>query len=300
LSTSSVDTETGAAILKLVEEQVNLGPRVPGSPAHDELSGRLEARLRSHGAEVTVQEFPVEFRGSTLRCRNVVGLFRGELPRDPPLLLGTHYDCRFRADREHDPGRREMPIAGANDGGSGTAVLLHMLPRLAAERRTRDVAVAFLDAEDLGAIDGKEFALGSEWLAAHPVRGFWPSEAIVLDMVGGKDMVLDIDAHILHSLPSRRLTSRVFQLGISEGWGPFVREKSDRLKYIVSDHTPSQRRGVPACILIDIDYPQWHTQADLTSAMSAESLGIIEGALWLYLGDRPEQGPHSSSATSSP
>jgi len=297
LSTSSVEVSTGAEILKLVEEQVDLGPRVPGSRAHDELSGRLEEGLRSRGAEVTVQEFPVEFRGSTLACRNVVGVFRARDPKDPPLLLGTHYDCRFRADRDPDPDAREQPISGANDGGSGTAVLLHMLPRLAAGLFTRDLAVAFLDAEDLGNIDGKEFALGSEWLAGHPVREFSPSEAIVLDMVGGRNMVLDIDAHILHSLPSRRLTSRLFQMGMAEGWAPFVRDKKDRLKYIVSDHTPFQRRGTAACILIDIDYPPWHTQADLPSAMSAESLGIIEGALWLYLGGRPAAGSRSSAGT---
>jgi glutaminyl-peptide cyclotransferase len=297
LSTSSVEIETGFQVLRLVEEQVQLGPRVPGSRAHDALSGRLEDSLRSHGAQVTVQEFPVEFRGSTLRCRNVVGVFRAGRVEGPPLLLGTHYDCRFRADRDPDPAARDLPISGANDGGSGTAVLLHMLPRLAAGPRSRDIAVAFVDAEDLGNIDGKEFALGSEWLAAHPVDGFTPSEAIVLDMVGGKDMVLDIDAHILTSLPSRRLTSRIFQMGMAEGWDPFMRDKKDRLKYVVSDHTPFQRRGIPSCILIDIDYPPWHTQADLPSAMSAESLGIIEAALWLFLGDPTAREPRSSPGT---
>ena len=297
MSTSSVETHAGTEILKLVEEQVALGPRVPGSEAHRQLAGRLEAQLQRHGAAVTVQEFPVEFRGSRLACRNVVGVFRAAEPTDPPLLLATHYDCRFQSDRDPDPAARERPILGANDGGSGTAILLHLLSYLASSRLARDVAVAFVDAEDLGNIDGKEFALGSEWLAAHPVSGFSPSEVIVLDMVGGKDMVLDIDANILHSLPSRRLTSRLFQLGIAAGWAPFVREKKDRLKYIVSDHTPFQRRGIPSCILIDIDYPAWHTQADLPSEMAAESLGIIESSVRLFLEDRPGQAPRSSPGT---
>ena len=56
---------------------------------------------------------------------------------------------------------------------------------------------------------------------------------------------------------------------MAQGWEPFVRDKKDRLKYIVSDHTPFHAAGIPACILIDIDYPQWHTQADLPEAMSA-------------------------------
>lgn len=287
----------GPAILKLVQDQVDLGPRVPGSPAHAALGRMLRESLEAHGAEVTVQEFAVDFRGGRLACRNIVGVFRARQPAAGPLLLGTHYDCRFRADREPDPARREQPIPGANDGGSGTAVLLHMLPRLSAEQRPRDVVVAFLDAEDLGNIDGKEFALGAEWLAAHPLPGLSVSEVVVLDMVGGKDMILDVDAHILDSPPSRRLTSEIFRRGIERNWPPFARDKKDRLKYIISDHAPFARRGIPSCILIDIDYPQWHTQSDLPDAMSAESLGIIEAALWLFLRGPSAQDPRSSPAT---
>ncbi len=273
--------------MRFVQEQVDLGPRAPGTGPHDVLAARLEEALRATTSEVTVQEFPLRFRGRELRFRNIVGVFRtagrAGAASPPPLLLATHYDTRVRADREPDPARREQPIPGANDGGSGTAVLLHMLPRLPAIPLARDVAVAFLDAEDLGNIDGKEFALGAAWLARHPVRGFTPSEAIVLDMVGGADMVLDVDAHILEHEPSRRLTMGIFRAGASRGWRPFAGDKPRRLKLIISDHTPFARAGSAACILIDIDYPQWHTQADLPSAMSEASLGIIEEALWLSL-----------------
>jgi Zn-dependent M28 family amino/carboxypeptidase len=289
---------SGSGILRLVEEQVQLGPRVPGTAAHDALARSLEERLRAHRAEVTVQEFPVEFRGSLLKCRNIIGVFRSADPKSgPPLLLGTHYDTRIRADRERAADQRNSPIPGANDGGSGTAVFLHMLPLLSRRELTRDVAVAFLDAEDLGNIEGKDFALGAEWLAGHPLPRFAPSEVVVLDMVGGKDMVLDIDAHILEHPASRKLTTEVFRIGMAQGWAPFVRDKKDRLKYIVSDHTPFALRGTPACILIDIDYPQWHTQEDLPEAMSAESLGVIEEALWLFLTGRPASGLRSSPGT---
>jgi acetylornithine deacetylase/succinyl-diaminopimelate desuccinylase-like protein len=137
--------------MRLVREQVDLGPRVPGTPTHDRLAGTLEEALRAAGAAVTIQEFSVRFRGAALSCRNVVGVFRATRAAAQalsPVLLGTHYDTRIRADREADPSLREKPIPGANDGGSGTAVLLDMLPRLASGSRPRDVGVAFLDAED--------------------------------------------------------------------------------------------------------------------------------------------------------
>jgi glutaminyl-peptide cyclotransferase len=293
LSTKSPDPSgpeetAGIEILQLVEHQVARGPRTPGSIAHDELASFLERSLREHSADVTAQEFTVSFRGSTLHCVNLVGVFRSKeaSPSGAPILLGTHYDTRVQADRDPDPVQQIRPIAGANDGGSGTAVLLHMLRWLAETAFPRDLAVAFFDAEDLGNIDGKEFSLGAAWCASHPVSGFSPREVVVLDMVGGKDMVLDIDAHILHHAGSRRLTSEVFRAGSLRGWPPFCRDKPQRLKYIISDHQPFLLRGIDSCILIDIDYPQWHTQADVPSALSAESLGITEAALSLFLSPR--------------
>jgi glutaminyl-peptide cyclotransferase len=278
--------ENGAEILRLVEEQVAMGPRVPGTEPHDRLSRLLEKRLRGHCAEVSVQEFPVHFRGDLLQCRNVVGVFRAAKAApgpQPALLLGTHYDTRVWADREEDPAKRETPIPGANDGGSGTAVLLHMLPWLARGSLGRDVAVAFFDAEDLGNIDGKEFSLGAAWCAGHPPQGFTPAEMIALDMVGGRDMILDIDAHIMRQPGSLRLTRDVFRVGLSHGWEPFTRDKPERLKFLISDHYPFARRGISSCILIDIDYPQWHTLQDTPAAMSEVSLGVIEEVLSLFL-----------------
>jgi glutaminyl-peptide cyclotransferase len=278
----------GEEILCIVKEQVSLGPRVPGSKAHAALAGMLMERTRLSSAEVILQDFPVAFRGSTLSCRNIIGVFRAKTGqcRQPPLLLGTHYDTRVRADREGDPTRQERPIPGANDGGSGTAVLLHLLPWLAARENDRDVVVAFFDAEDLGNIDGKDFSLGAAWCAEHPVAGLEPAEVVVLDMVGGRDMILDIDAGAFTHLPSRRLTAELFRIGSDQQWQPFTRDKPNRVKHIISDHYPFACGGTASCILIDIDYPQWHTLRDTPEALSASSLGIIEAVLQLFLARR--------------
>lgn len=289
--------------MQLVEEQVALGPRVPGTGPHDALARRLGEALEAAGAELHVQRFPVRFRGGTLACRNIVGIFRaaGHRPAPrPPLLIGTHYDTRIRADRDPDPARREEAIPGANDGGSGTAIFLHMLPRLAAVDFDRDLAVAFLDAEDLGNIDGKDFALGAAYLAANPVPEFSPAEAVILDMVGGADMILDIEAGALRHEPSLRLMTSLFRPGIARGMRPFAGEKAHRVKEIISDQTPFAARGAAACLLIDIDYPQWHTHADLPEAMSGESLAAIEEALWPLLLPLPGSERRSSPGSSGP
>ncbi len=282
----SSTTSTSGELIGLVERQVALGPRVPGSAAHDRLADELAARLDGAGAEVCVQPFAARFHGRTVPCRNVVGLFRCGTPAAPTILLGTHYDTRPIADREPDPSLRGVPIPGANDGGSGTAILLHLLDWLhgAAGALGRDVAVAFVDAEDLGDIDGNPFSLGAEALAADPPAPVGrPDEVVVLDMVGGRGAVLDVDAHVFHHTPSLELARGLFRLGTSLNLAPFAREKAGRVKYVISDQWPFLRRGIPACLLIDLDYPEWHTQADLPAAMSGESLAAIEAALkpWL-------------------
>ena len=285
MSTTSLEEETGREILGLVEDQVALGPRVPGSAAHDALLKRLEDSMRLHTREVILQEFKVPFRGQSIPCANVIGTFRASAGdvRKGPILLGTHFDTRPRADREPDPSRRECPIPGANDGGSGTAVFLHALPWLSRLPLCRDVIVAFFDAEDLGNIDGLDFSVGAEHCASHPPGGSLPAEVIVLDMVGGAGMIFDIDAHIVTHLPSRRLTTEIFRLGTARGWEPFAASKPQRLKYVIADHHPFARRGIASCLLIDLDYPQWHMQDDTPKAVSAVSLGISEAALSLYL-----------------
>jgi Zn-dependent M28 family amino/carboxypeptidase len=159
-------------------------------------------------------------------------------------------------------------MPGANDGGSGTAVLIHLLDWISRGEFTRDIAVAFFDAEDLGDIDGKPFSIGASHLADTPVTGFDPEEVLVLDMVGGEGMIFDIDAHSILHPPSRRLTREIFRIGASRGYSPFTAHKPNRLKSIISDQYPFLRRGTAACLLIDIDYPQWHTQADAPEALS--------------------------------
>ena len=224
------------------------------------------------------------FRGVRLCCANLVGIFPAiGVPSAGPLLLGTHYDTRPRADREPDPRLRELPIPGANDGGSGTAVLLHLLDQIATWSFTRDILVAFFDAEDLGNIDGKPFSIGAAHMARRPPADFAPEEVVVLDMVGGEGMIFDLDGFSLSHGPSRRLTGALFGLGTSRGFRPFSADKPDRLKGIESDHYPFLRRGTASCILIDIDYPQWHTQGDTPEAMSAASLAITEEVLSLFL-----------------
>ena len=267
--------DCGEDILDLVKWQVEFGPRFPGSPEHRLFTEALTQHLLESLNDVYTQKFHIRLAGRTVACSNLIGVLRASGKATlGPLLLGTHFDTRPIADNEEDELLRQRPIPGANDGGSGTAVLLHLLPYLSSLNITRDIHVVLFDAEDVGNIDGNQFSMGARYLAGHPLPEV-PQEVIVLDMIGGAGMVPDLDLHSCRHWGSRRLTKAVFELADRHELPPFVRRKKNRYKYIISDHIPFLLRDISSCLLIDLDYPEWHTHGDLPAALSPESLASI-------------------------
>src|SRR5206468_8881699 len=86
--------------------------------------------------------------------------------------------------------RRGDPMPGANDAGSGVAVLLEVAELMA--RRAPEVAVdlVFFDGEDQGRADrGEEFLLGARGYARR-LSEPRPTAAFLFDMVGDKDLAI--------------------------------------------------------------------------------------------------------------
>jgi len=268
-------------LIQLVEWQIGFGPRLPGTVAHRDFIAALKEKVSPHADELYLQDFTIHFCGKDVLCTNVITvkkasgqaattITRGDKLAGP-ILLGTHFDTRLIADNETDPVKRNTPIPGANDGGSGTAILSYLLPVIASRSYSRDIHVVFFDAEDVGNIDGFDFSTGAQYLADHPLP-VPPAEVLVLDMVGGSDMVLDMDAHFLENDASRAFGERIINKAVKTGYAPLLTDKPGKWKYIVCDHYPFHKAGIPSFALIDIDYPEWHTQGDLPRAMSEDSL----------------------------
>lgn len=255
----------GTRALGLAATQMMNGPRPPGTDASLATGSWIASTLEEAGWAVEVHA--VEYRGVMLR--NIVGRL-GASPNGP-VVLGTHYDTRPRADR--DPLDPSAPVPGANDGASGVAVLLE-LARVLPERLTdEEVWLVFFDGEDSGNLDGWEWHAGASAFAAQLTR--IPQAVVVVDMVGDADLRLPVERN---SDPA--LVEEIWRVAERLGAGAFVEEPGSS---IIDDHRPFVDRGIPAVNIIDIEYPYWHTTADTLDKISAESLAQVGQVLEAWI-----------------
>jgi glutaminyl-peptide cyclotransferase len=261
----AVSAFRGDEALGWVEYQVALGPRIPGTAAHWEVGEWIVARLAEAGWRTEVQ--PFTWNG--LELRNLVGQ-TGPMDR-APIVLAAHYDTRPVADR--DPEEPTLPVPGANDGGSGVAVLIELARTVDVEALQQPVWLVFFDAEDGGSLPGGEWIVGARYFADH--LEVHPAAVVVVDMVGDADLQLYYE---LGSDPE--LSAAIWALGARLGFSAFIPEA---MYGILDDHAPFVERGITAIDIIDFDYPYWHTTHDTPDKVSAESLEQVGRTLEVWL-----------------
>ena len=148
VSPAQEETDYKVRLWDHLKQVVGFGPRPPGSLGH----ANLRQYIKMVGAKYadSVRELPFTYpadNGETLIMHNLEFNFEG---RDGgrPIILGAHYDTRRFADEDADPANRELPIVGANDGGSGTAELLALAQYFKEHPPRRPVRLVFFDGED--------------------------------------------------------------------------------------------------------------------------------------------------------
>ncbi len=248
--------------------QMALGPRTPGSAAHDQVVDWMVPELEDAGWDVAVQE--LEYQGQPVR--NVIAR-RGS--GTPWIILGAHYDSRLQADQDSDPSLKVQPVPGANDGASGVAVLLEMA-RVLPEKTAKagQIWLVFIDSEDQGDLPGWDWIYGSR--AFVDQLNDPPSAFVLLDMIGDSDLNIYYEKNSDINL-SRQIWETAASLGYQQ---QFIQEEKFRM---LDDHIPFIQRGIPAVDLIDFDYPYWHTSLDTADKVSAGSLEKVGQTLLVWL-----------------
>jgi len=170
---------------QFIQKQVDFGKRYMNTQAHEDCKDWLISKLQSYGLEVIPQKFEsTAYTGEILKGTNVIGQYNPEIKER--MLLCAHYDTRHIA--EKDTANVDAPIDGADDGGSGVAVILELARQLKINPVPMGIDVVFFDAEDYGNHKEKEaysWGLGSQYWAQNlHEEPYEVKYGILLDMVG--------------------------------------------------------------------------------------------------------------------
>jgi len=269
------DTFDGKRAFAALERQCRFGPRCPGCPGHEKALADLIAALRRHADEVTTQQFDHTHSADrrVLHLTNVIAIFRADAPpARETVLFAAHWDTRPTADNEKDPDRRSQPIAGANDGASGVAVLLELARVLAGRRLDQNVILVLFDGEDYGPTAADMF-LGSRYFAEH-LPNPRPDWGAVVDMIGDRDLSIPVERYSWQR--ARQVVERIWGAAERIGVAAFKRKVG---RPVLDDHLPLLKAGIPCVDIIDTDYPPWHTLDDTPDKCSAASLQAVGDVL---------------------
>jgi glutaminyl-peptide cyclotransferase len=274
-----------------LQQICDIGRRVSGTAGMTAQQKLLAAHFTELGAKVALQRFRYRHpqTGAAVNMANLIIEWHPEAQER--VLLCAHYDTRPFPDR--DPVNPQGEFIGANDGGSGVALLMelgHLMGALDPKHGDRDVGVDFVlfDAEEFVFGRNDRYFLGSEYFSrdyatqppAHKYR--W---AVLLDMVGDADLQIYQERNSLSWRETRPLIRQIWDTAARLGIDEFVARPKHEIQ---DDHLKLYYTAkIPSCDIIDFDYPAWHTEADRPEACSAESLAKVGWVMHEWLRTMP-------------
>lgn len=253
--------------------QVKFGPRIPGTDGHVLQLTWMVEELSKISDTLFLDEFEhVTTEGESLTLTNVIARFG--LHKDRRILLLTHWDTRPKADQSQESKDREKHVPGANDGASGTSVLLELARMFHIQAPDWGVDLLFSDGEDYGPTTEDMF-LGASYYAAGRGTENPPEFAILLDMVGDADPRFLPEAYSLEAAP--QLVQRVWGLAANLGYQRYF--PLNETVRVMDDHVKLNDAGIPTINIIDFEYGPsnsiWHTPNDIPENTSAQTLLIV-------------------------
>jgi Zn-dependent M28 family amino/carboxypeptidase len=265
LSSPDFNADSAYAYTKV---QVDFGPRIPGTAAHQKCADYLVAKLKSFGAEVSMQgEKTQTYDGKSFQLKNIVAAFSPD--QKDRVLVTAHWDARPFSDQDTDPANQLKPFDAANDGASGVAVILEMARQIQEKQPNVGVDFVLWDLEDYGKADDETpddatWCLGSQYWAKKAIAtGYKALYGINLDMVGGGNAQFTQDEISRQAAPN--VINKVWEIGNEIGYASyFTAIPSGKL---VDDHFWMNKAGIPSIDIIHYSdnsgfYINWHTQLD--------------------------------------
>jgi glutaminyl-peptide cyclotransferase len=261
----------GERAMEHVKKQVEIGPRVPGSPELAKTRDYIIGLMKSYGLTVRTDEFTA---ATPLGEKKMVNL-TAEIPGESKdvIIIASHYDSKYYKD---------MRFVGANDPGTSVGTVLELARVLGASQQKPKLTywLVFFDGEEAFCEEwdecGKPDAPDNTYGSRHYVSRLRENNElsrvralILLDLMGSKDLELGRD-----TMSTKWLQDTVWRTAREKGYAKYFVDRPEGVGG--DDHEPFLRAGVDSLDLIQLSsYPYWHKANDTLDKVSAESMKVV-------------------------
>ena len=277
---------------EFLEKVCAIGSRMSTSAGMQKQQEMLKAHFEEHGGAVYYQSFWVRHPNTANNVQLKNMLVRWHPDREKRLLICCHYDTRPFPDR--DAINPRGVFIGANDGGSGVALMAELARHMSALKGNYGVDFVLFDGEEFVYVARRDpMFLGSTHFAHEYANGKVRAKyeaGVLVDMVADKNLHLFYEGNSLRKAP--RVTREIWGIAGRLGIKEFVPKRRHQIK---DDHLPlNDIARIPVCDIIDFDYPiegngYWHTQQDIVANCSADSLGKVGTVVLEWLRERQKK-----------
>ena len=227
-----------------LRKQCAFGPRNPGSEGHKKCLAFMVAELQNSADVVAKQSF-THTDSKAMRSYGLTNVIASFGKQGERIMLCAHWDTRPWADYDADPKNHDKPIMGANDAASGVAVLLEIARILKNKPPPRGVDIVLFDGEDFGDHGKLEtWCQGSRFFARQKRFDYMPKYAILIDMIGDRDLHIPVEGHSQMYAPD--LVDKVWTMAESLGLSVFDRALGP---VVIDDHMELLKVGRIKCNL---------------------------------------------------
>lgn len=261
----------GERAMEHVKKQVEIGPRVPGSPELAKTRDYIIGLMKSYGLTVRTDEFTASTPLGEKKMVNLTAEIPGE--SKDVIIIASHYDSKYYKD---------MRFVGANDPGTSVGTVLELARVLGASQQKPKLTywLVFFDGEEAFCEEwdecGKPDAPDNTYGSRHYVSRLRENNElsrvralILLDLMGSKDLELGRD-----TMSTKWLQDTVWRTARERGYARYFVDRPEGVGG--DDHEPFLRAGVDSLDLIQLSsYPYWHKANDTLDKVSAESMKVV-------------------------
>lgn len=240
-----------------VKVQADMGPRTPGSKAHDMAVAYYEQQFKKYGAEVIIQKGnATSYDNKPWVLKNIIATYNPKA--EERVLLCAHWDSRPFADKDKVEANRTKPCPGVNDGASGVGVLMEMARLINDKSPGVGVDIILFDLEDYGDNGGHPdtWCLGSQyWSRNLHVPYYGAKFGVLLDMVGAKDAVFPKEGLSMNY--AGQYVNEIWTTAEKLGYGKyFIKQETAEM---TDDHQFVNKLAQIPCV--DILHYEWQKNA---------------------------------------